>query len=632
VKNLGGAVKTAQGGARAAIWCLLAGSVLAQGQAPAQNPAPATPSAEAAGTDPQAEQRPPTFRTRTELVRVDVSVVDRRGAPVSSLTPEDFQIEEDGVPQPIQSFKYVAVNGFPEAGDEVSLPIRSPEHARAEAARDDVRVFLIFWDEYHINRLVGAQRAREVLTRFVRSAFGPKDLVAIMDPLTPVDAIRFTRDRLELAEAIRTLRGRSGEYMPPRSVVEEAHMQAMGDIERLRSEVSLSALKSAAVHLGSLREGRKSIILLSEGMRGLGRDEARIISDLIEASNASNTAIYAINPRGLTMRRMRSFDMMEALAAETGADYTSSNDPGQALLRVVKQSSAFYLLGYASRGPMDGKFHKIKVRVKRDGMEVRARSGYWAPSLAEMERSRRAVAAAMVPPDVARALSELPPAADRRTIDLWAGTTLAEGQPTVRLAWSPRKAQAGEESRGVAATVSVVATSGTEGVFEGEIESGGTSFVAPAGDLRLTTSIFDGRGELIDRETRTIAVPDLAASPLAISSPLVLRSQGPLELRELRRTTSPPAFAGREFQRTDRLLIRFTVHGPESGGAEVTAALMNRRAVRLTPLTVGRLEGTGDWEIDLPLQTVARGDFLVAIQASRGQARADALVPLRIVR
>ena len=44
------------------------------------------------------------------------------------------------------------------------------------------------------------------------------------------------------------------------------------EYERVRSQVTLSALKSAAVHLGTLRQGRKSLILISEGMRGLGRD------------------------------------------------------------------------------------------------------------------------------------------------------------------------------------------------------------------------------------------------------------------------------------------------------------------------------------------------------------------------
>ena len=43
---------------------------------------------------------------------------------------------------------------------------------------------------------------------FVTTAFGPMDLVALMDPLLPVDALRFTRDRTELADKIRKLEGR----------------------------------------------------------------------------------------------------------------------------------------------------------------------------------------------------------------------------------------------------------------------------------------------------------------------------------------------------------------------------------------------------------------------------------------
>ncbi|HXW07077.1 MAG TPA: VWA domain-containing protein [Vicinamibacterales bacterium] len=625
-------MRTAHRFIRAAAWCLLTGSLLAQ--APAA-PAPPPESAPQQTSEAQAQPpvRPPTFRTGAELVRVDVGVFDRRGIPVRHLTADDFLLEEDGVPQPIQSFKFVSVNGYPEPGDEISLDIRSPEHARAEAARDDVRVFLIFWDEYHINRLTSAIRGREMLTRFVRSAFGPKDLVALMDPLTPIESIRFTRDRLELAEKIRPLRGRSGEYTPPRSVVEEAHLEAMRDIERLRSEVTMSALKSAAVHLGTLREGRKSIILISEGMRGLGRDEPSVFSDLIEAANASNTGIFTVNPLGLTMRRMRSFDMLESLAANTGAESTSSNDPGPTLLRVVSQASAYYLLGYTSRRPMDGKFHKIRVRVRDDHLEVRARSGYWAPSLAEMERARRAAAAAELPPDIARALAELPPPADRRTIDLWTGTALGTaGGPEVRVAWSPRSTAA-SAGRGVPDTVKVLAKAGTVEVFQSTVDQAGVSFAASPGPLLLTTSVYDSAGELIDRDTRTIVVPDLSASPLSISSPLVVRTQGPLQLREVRQSASPPPFAGREFQRTDRILVRFAVHGPEAGAAEVTATLMNRRAVKLTPLAVEQIDGTpGHWEIDLPLQTVARGDFLISIQAARGQTRADALVPLRIVR
>ena len=51
-----------------------------------------------------------------------------------------------------------------------------------------------------------------------------------------------------------------------------------------------------------------------------------------------------------------------------------------ALRRVVEQTGAVYLVGYAPE-PLrrDGKFHKIKVSTRRSGLQIRARSGYWAP-------------------------------------------------------------------------------------------------------------------------------------------------------------------------------------------------------------------------------------------------------------
>src|SRR5690348_14849880 len=100
------------------------------------------------------EPQAPIFRAGTNIVRVDATVIDRDGNPVPSLTADDFEIREDGVPQTISSFKFVMADG--RTTDDRSLPIRSQAHAASEAERDDVRTFVILWDEYHIGEFQSA--------------------------------------------------------------------------------------------------------------------------------------------------------------------------------------------------------------------------------------------------------------------------------------------------------------------------------------------------------------------------------------------------------------------------------------------------------------------------------------------
>ena len=117
---------------------LAAVALLAAAPAAQQPPAPATP--------PQ----PPTFRVGVGAVRVDVTVIGRNGMPVTDLTREDFEVREDGVVQRVQLFQHVSLTGQPPAGSDESLAIRSPDHARQEAAREDVRLLVIFLDDYHL--------------------------------------------------------------------------------------------------------------------------------------------------------------------------------------------------------------------------------------------------------------------------------------------------------------------------------------------------------------------------------------------------------------------------------------------------------------------------------------------------
>jgi len=580
-----------------------------------------------AAQDPPRPQQRPTFRTGAELVRVDVVVLDRNGQPVPTLTANDFELQEEGEPQEIRSFQFVKADGQPEANDERTLTIRSRSHAASEASRDNVRVFLIFWDEYHIGQMVSATRARNALMQFVRTAFGPTDIVAFMDPLTPIDAITFTRDRLELFERTRRLAGRSGVYVPTRSAVEDAHLER-GDVERLRSEVTVSALKAATVHLGGMRDGRKSIILVSEGLRGIMRDSQTLLTDLIRTANDNNTAIYAIDPRGFGQQRFTS--LFEGVAADTGGEFFRSNDLTQAFSRVVTESSGFYLLGYTPlERPLDGRFHKIRVRVKQSGLEVRARSGYWAPSVADIERARRKAVDAELPADVQQALGELPSASARRAIDLWVGTEIQSDRPIVRLSWAPRPSAVGNAP---AAAVDLDAVQDGKTVFDAAVGPEGASFASPPGPLMLTITARDAAGDVVDKETRTIRVPDPAAS-LWISTPALFRTQNALEYRNLDRSPGARAFPGREFARSDRLLVRFSVEGSAAAAATVSARMLSQWGKDLAELPLTRPpQPASGYEIDLPLSSVARGEFLISVTAASGAERARVFVPFRVAR
>ena len=288
---------------------------------PSQTPPP-PPTAPSPPPPDQAPQPTPTFRTGTSIVRVDVSVWGKGDAAIADLTADDFVVQEDDVPQRIETFQFVKLDGQRPAGDEDSLEIRSPEHGEAEAAREDVRLFAVFLDEYHVDKEPNiALPLREALVDFV-NRLGPSDLVTVMDQLTPLSSLRFTRDRQALLERMKKFEGRQGEYLRTRSVMEEAQLQSR-NVRYVRAEVSLSALEALVTHLGGLRDGRKSVLFVSQGppvfFGGREQDLHPRIQSILNAANRGNVTINVLDPRGLgTQGRGGSRDTLFILADETG--------------------------------------------------------------------------------------------------------------------------------------------------------------------------------------------------------------------------------------------------------------------------------------------------------------------------
>src|SRR5439155_1710349 len=115
-------------------------------------------------------------------------------------------------------------------------------------------------------------------------------------------------------------------------------------------------------------------------------------------------------------------DFLRMIAENTGAEaIVNTNTPERAMRHAITDASAFYLIGYAPvKNESDGKFHQIKVRVKPRGLDVRARRGYWAPRVADVERAKRE-AAIEAPVEMTAALGTLSASRPERTVDVWAG-------------------------------------------------------------------------------------------------------------------------------------------------------------------------------------------------------------------
>src|SRR5688500_3238628 len=388
---------------------------------------------------PAAPPAQPIFRAGTDLVRVDVTATINGDEPVADLQAADFEITEDDVPQTVETIKFVRVDGTRTSHLDEPLEIRSKQHAIIEAARDDVRLFAIFLDDYHIDKRPDITLPlRDTLTKFVKQ-LGPNDLVALMEPLTTLYDLKYTRAKEDLLNRIRTFEGRRGEVFPVKSAIEEAQL-TQRNWQELRAGVTLSALEALATQMGGLREGRKSILFFSQGppLPPNGANEHRF-RDAMEAANRGNVTIHVIDPRPLGSVGFGGANTLRRIAADTGGRaIVNTNDPTEQLQGVMADASAYYLLGYSpTRKGNDGRCHRITVRGKRRGVRLTARRGYWAPSEKELAAAADA-AATPVNTALTSALATLSDSVNTRAVTVWTGFGKGDaGRTRVSFTWEP---------------------------------------------------------------------------------------------------------------------------------------------------------------------------------------------------
>ena len=232
-----------------------------------QSPPPAPPAA--AQQQPERAQQAP-IRSGINFVRVDVIVSDGKGNPVLDLQASDFTVTEDNKPQKVEQFSVVKIDNVAQAEDRPPSAIRSDFDEEREAARPDVRLFVILLDDYHVRR-GNSMSVRKPLIDFIQNQLGPADMLALMYPLTPVADIRFSRNRDAAIGAIERFDGRKFDYTPRNPFEEQYAYYPAATVERIRNQITMGALEGRCHSIGRAARGTQVDHLCQ---RGLHRDAA----------------------------------------------------------------------------------------------------------------------------------------------------------------------------------------------------------------------------------------------------------------------------------------------------------------------------------------------------------------------
>lgn len=556
----------------------------------------------------------------THTVWIDAIAVDGKGASIRTLTEKDFDVREDGRPVKLDAVRFVD---------------------------GPARQVAIYVDEYHISAGPGAERTRALLTDLVDRTLNDDDTIVVMKPLDSVINVR-RQSRDDARRTIAALEGRRDDYAP-RTDYERKYMADSPDrVEATRQQLAVSGLNALAVYLGTLGPSRKTLLVVTEALssppRRRGQEALATVPAVLRAANRSNVAIYPIDPGEGVHDPSAEATLLRSLGDQTNGRAIERtpriDDLIAAARRAVGEATGYYMLTYQNPHAEDGTFHPVEVAVKRTGIHVRARAGFWAPQpnerlgadlLAASDRPR--------PP----AKIELP----RRTSPLirpWFGLSMGTaGNMRVTFVWEPTGTVPGDRAQ-PAARLELTAFGGGDAVlFKGPVLPTGPAaldgaggeparavFDVPPGQLRLSMQIQDADRRNVDFDNRDVSVRDLRGR-VAIGTPEFMRARNAREFRVIDSDPQALPVSSREFSRTERLIVRFPAYAPAGQPVAVTARLLNRLGQTMRTLDVrASLSTEGEHEVDLSLASLANGDYQLEVEASTAAGAVKERVDFRV--
>jgi len=531
----------------------------------------------------------------SDLVRIDVLVRNAQGRPVENLTAADLELREDGGAQTLAGVQLV----------------REP------------RVVGVYLDEYYVSPS-NTLRVRTALHRFVNEDLGKGDQVAILRPLDSLLTITLTEDRAAMHRAIDAFEGRRGDYAPRTPFERDYIVSDRGRADVQRAQSTWSTLNALTLHLANLRTGRASLLLVSEQaepmVRRRGFEALPTSTAVTRAANRSNVSIYVFDPRDATERAASPDEgpnLLRVLADDTDGAVIEGPDAVEAGLRaMLGDAASYYLASYRSARTGDGLFHSVDVTVKRPGVTVRARTGYWAPTPDEIERARLLTSGgATLPPIKLEA-----PRHASTLIRPWFGIARGDnGNVRLTFVWEPSGAVPGDRRAKTPVRLDVKAVdSAGATAFEGTLDDQSSAvFDVPPGRVTFTSSIEDSAAQTIDTDVRDVMVRDLRGA-VVLGTAVVFRARTARDLRELTGDAAAVPVAARSFSRAEQLLVRVPVY-PLAQPPALSAKLVSPAGQVMRQLAVRPPSRAGLAQFEVPLASLAPGQYSVEI-AARGEA------------
>jgi VWFA-related protein len=367
---------------------------------------------------PLLAQQEPVIRITVNLVQIDAVVTDSKCRHISNLTADDFELLQDGKPQKIAGFNYVALTNPSSVAPKPVAAIKGKDAApilpntQSKLTLGNVKRTVAFVIDDLGLSFESVAFVRSALKKFIEQQMQPGDLVAIVRTSKGMGALQgFSSDKRILLTSVDKLRWN---FMSRVGISSFAPIGTETDAaDELRNEVfTVGTLGALSNVVQGLREvpGRKSVIVVSENIRVFSADGSNsrateAIERLTDLANRSAVVIYTLDPRGLptlsltaadntsgkapheiaaipaqrSQEYFESQDGLDYIARQTGGKFIrDTNDLAGGIKQVMDDSVGYYLVGYIpAEETFNKNYHKIKLRLKKPGYSVRYRNGFF---------------------------------------------------------------------------------------------------------------------------------------------------------------------------------------------------------------------------------------------------------------